>query len=64
MQKIAHKIDAMTQILGKFGFYITHLENVATDTSYQAKGCNQIKGYLNKQKNSKMFAKLSFISNF
>ena len=37
----------MTQILDKFGLYITHLENVATDTSYRAEECNRIKGYLN-----------------
>ena len=41
----------MIQILDKFGLYITHLENVATDTSYRAKERNQIKGYLNKWKN-------------
>ena len=41
----------MTRILDKFGLYITHLENVATDTSYRAKERNRIKGYyLNKWK--------------
>ena len=50
----------MTQILDKFGLYVTHLENVATDTSYRAKECNRIKGYLNKWKNSKMLLNLCF----
>ena len=34
---ISQKIGTMTQILDKFGLCITHLENVATDTSYRAK---------------------------
>ena len=55
-----HKIGAITQILDKFSLYITHLENVATDTSYRAKEHNQIKGYLNKWKNSKMLVNLCF----
>ena len=50
----------MTQILDKFGLYITHRENVATDTSYRAKECNRIKGYLNKWKKSKMLVNLCF----
>ena len=50
----------MTQILDKFGLYITHLENVDTDTSYRAKERNRIKGYLKKWKNSKMLGKLCF----
>ena len=57
---ISHKIGTMTRILDKFGLYITHLENVATDTSYRAKERNQIKGYLNKWKNSKMLVNLCF----
>ena len=49
----------MTRILDKFGLCITYLENVATtDTSYRAKEHNQIKGYLNKYKNSKMLVNL------
>ena len=48
---IAHKIDAITQIIDKFGLKITPLENVATDTSYRGKERNQIKGFLNKWKN-------------
>ena len=55
---ISHKIGAMTRILDKFGLCITYLENVATDTSYRAKEHNQIKGYLNKYKNSKMLVNL------
>ena len=50
----------MTQILDKFGLYITHLENVAPDKSYRAKECNRVKGYLNKWKNSKMLVILCF----
>ena len=57
---ISHKIGAMTRILDKFGLYITHLENVAIDTSYRAKERNRIKGYLNKWKNSKMSVKFCF----
>ena len=55
---ISHKIGALTRILDKFGLHITHLENVATDTSYRAKERNRIKGYLNKWKNSKMLVNL------
>ena len=40
----------MTQILDKFGLYITHLENVDTDTNYRAKERNRIKGYLKMEK--------------
>ena len=36
-RRISHKTGTMTRILDKFGLYITHLENVATDTSYRAK---------------------------
>ena len=50
----------MTRILDKFGLYITHQENVATDTSYRAIERNRIKGYLNKWKNSKMLVNLCF----
>ena len=63
-QWISHKIGAMTQILDKFGLYITHLENVATDTSYKAKEHNQIKGYLNKWKNSKILVNLFLSQTF
>ena len=53
----------MTRTVDKFGLHITHLENVATDTSYRAKERNQIKGYLNKWKNSKMLGgELMFLS--
>ena len=48
----------MTGILDRFGLYIPHLENVATDTSYRAKEYNRIKGCLNKWKNSKMLVNL------
>ena len=48
----------MTRILDKFGLYITHLGNVATDTSYRAKERDRIEGYLNKWKNSKMLVNL------
>ena len=47
-QWISHKIGTMTQILDRFGLYITYLEDVATDISYRAKEHNQIKGYSNK----------------
>ena len=57
---ISHKIGAMTRTLDKFGLYITHLENVAIDTSYRAKERNRIKGYLNKWKNSKMLVDICF----
>ena len=57
---ISHKIGAMTQVLDKFGLYITHLENAATGPCYRAKECNRIKGYLNKCKNSKMLVNLCF----
>ena len=50
----------MTQILDKFGLYITHLENVATDTSYRAEECNRIKGYLNEK--IKNVGELMFLS--
>ena len=40
--------------------YITHQEDVATDTSYGAIDRNRIKGYLNKWKNSKMLVNLCF----
>ena len=59
-QWISQKIGTMTQILDKFGLYITHLKNVATDTSYRAKEHNQIKGYLNKWKKLEMSLNLSF----
>ena len=41
----------MTRILDKFRLYIAHLENIAIDTSYRPKECNQIKGDLNKWEN-------------
>ena len=50
----------MIRILDKFGLYITHLENVATDTSYRGKEHNRIQGYLNKWKTSKMLVNLCF----
>ena len=59
-QWISQKFGTMTQILDKFGLYITHLKNVTTDTSYRAKEHNQIKGYLNKWKKLKMLLNLRF----
>ena len=50
----------MTRVFDKFGLYITHLENAATDTSYRAKERNRIKGYLNRWKISKMLVNLCF----
>ena len=55
------KIGAMAQILDKFGLYITRLRNFATDTSYRAKECNRIKGYLDNWKNSKCWLTYVFI---
>ena len=57
--------ESIGYIVGdKFGLYITHLENVATDTSYRTKECYQIKDYLNKWKNFKMLVNLCFYLEF
>ena len=34
-RRTSHKTGVMMRIFDKFGLYITHLENVATDTSYK-----------------------------
>ena len=63
-RRISHKTGAVTRILDKFGLCITHLENVATGTSYRAKERNRIKGYLDKWKNSKMLVNFFLSQTF
>ena len=57
---IAHKTSAMSRIIDKFGLYISHLENVASDTSYRATERARIKGFLKNWKTAKMLVNLCF----
>ena len=57
---LAHKINAINRILDKYGLYLTHLENVATDKSYSKEQNSKLKGYLKEWKTTKMLLHLCF----
>lgn len=57
---LAHKTNAISRILDKYGIYITHLENVASDKNYAKDQQSKMKGYLKDWRTTKMLVNLCF----
>ena len=57
---VDHKSKAMKRILEKYGVFIAHLENVASEKSYSKKERARISGYVKEWKSSKVLVNLCF----
>ena len=50
---VAHKLNAMTVLLDKYGIFVQHLENMSVDKTYKAKDRAKFTGYLRKWKHAR-----------
>ena len=57
---LSHKMSALRKYLEKFGVYITHLQNVVVDPSYQAADRAKVKGYITSWSSAATLLNLCF----